>query len=72
MRATTRSLGYAAVMAPHTWQEQVNMRAALIMVRELRRYRLVESGRDSLLECVAELLDAACRGTAPFCCLSTS
>ena len=64
-------LGYAAVTEPHTRQEQANMRAAIIMARELLRCRLAEGGRDALLERVAELLDAACRGAAPFCSLST-
>ena len=48
------------------------MRAAVIVARELLRCRLLESGRDALLEWVAELLDAACRGAAPFCTLPTS
>ena len=48
------------------------MQAALIVARELLRCRLVEGGRDALLERVAELLDAACRGAAPFCTLPTS
>ena len=47
------------------------MRAELIVARELLRCRLAKSGRDALLERVAELLDAACRGTPPFCSLTT-
>ena len=47
------------------------MRAALIVARELLRCRLAEGGRDALLERVAELLDAACRGATPFCTLPT-
>ena len=43
------------------------MRAALIVARELLRCRLMESGRDALLERVAELLDAAATGAPPFC-----
>ena len=43
------------------------MQAAIIVARELLRCRLAEGGRDALLERVAELLDAACRGAAPFC-----
>ena len=43
------------------------MRAALTMARELLRCRLMESGRDALLEHVAELLDAAASGAPPFC-----
>ena len=35
------------------------MRAALTVARELLRCWLMESGCDTLLECVAELLDAA-------------
>jgi hypothetical protein len=45
------------------------MRAALIVARELLRCRLAVGGRDTLLERVAELLHAACRGAAPFCSL---
>ena len=37
------------------------------MARELLRCRLMESGRDALLECVAELLDAAAWRALPFC-----
>ena len=47
------------------------MQAAIIVARELLRCRLAEGGRDALLERVAELLDAACRGAAPFCTLPT-
>ena len=47
------------------------MRAALIVARELLRCRLMESGRDAVLERVAKLLDAACRGTPPFCSMAT-
>ena len=43
------------------------MRPAVIVARELLRCRLLESGRDAMLERVAELLDAACRGASPFC-----
>ena len=42
------------------------MRAALTVARELLRCRLMESGRDALLERVAELLDAAASGAPPF------
>ena len=48
------------------------MRAAVIMARELLRCMLLESGRDALLERVAELLDAACWGEASFSTLPTS
>ena len=48
------------------------MRAAVIVARELLWCRLLESGRDALLERVAELLDAACREAALFCTLPTS
>ena len=48
------------------------MRAAVIVAGELLQCRLLESGREALLERVAELLDAACRGAAPFCTLPTS
>ena len=43
------------------------MRAELTVARELVRCRLMESGRDALLERVAELLDAAASGAPPFC-----
>ena len=39
------------------------------MARELLRCRLAESGCDALLERFAELLDATCKGAAPFCTL---
>ena len=42
------------------------MRAALTMARELLRCRLMKSGRDTLLERVAELLDASASGAPPF------
>src|SRR4051812_2924539 len=54
-------------MAPHTRREQANMRAALTVARELLRCRLMESGREALLERVAELLDAVASGAPPFC-----
>ena len=47
------------------------MRAALIVARELLQCRLAESGCDALLKHVAELLDAATRGTPPFRSLPT-
>ena len=43
------------------------MRATLMVARELLRCRMMESGRDALLERVAELLDAAATGAPPFC-----
>ena len=43
------------------------MRSALTVARELLRCRLMESGRDALLERVAELLDVAASGAPPFC-----
>ena len=43
------------------------MRVALTVARELLRCRLMESGRDTLLERVAELLDAAASGAPSFC-----
>ena len=42
------------------------MSVALVVARELLRCRLMESGRDALLERVAELLDAAAMGVPPF------
>ena len=47
------------------------MRAAVIVARELLRCRMLDSGRDALLEQVTELLDAACRGATLFCTLPT-
>ena len=40
-----------------------------MVARELMRCRLMESGRDALLERVAQLLDAATSGAPPFCSL---
>ena len=48
------------------------MRAALTVALELLRCSLMESGRDALLERVAELLDAAASGAPPFCYLLPS
>ena len=48
------------------------MRATLTVARELLRCRLMESGRDALLERVAELLDAAASRAPPFCYLLPS
>ena len=58
-RAAARSVNYAAATAPHSCREHANMQAAVIVARELLWCRLLESGRDALLERVAELLDAA-------------
>ena len=43
------------------------MWAALTVAQELLRCRLMESGRDALLERVAELLDTVAMGAPPFC-----
>ena len=43
------------------------MRAALTVARELLRCGLMESGRDTLLERVPEMLDVAASGAPPFC-----
>ena len=43
------------------------MRAALTVARELLWCQLLESGRDALLERVAELLEAVASGALPFC-----
>ena len=67
VRAAARASNHAAATAPHTRREQANSRAALTVARELLRCRLLEGGRDVLLERVAELLDAAASGTPPFC-----
>jgi len=67
VQAAARAASHAAATAPHSRWEQANMRAALTVARELLRCRLMESGRDTLLERVAELLDAAASGAPPFC-----
>ena len=67
VRAAARAASRAAATAPHSRREQANMRAALTVARELLRCRLMESGRDALLERVAELLDAAASEAPPFC-----
>ena len=41
-------------------------------MRELLRCRLAEGSHDTLLGRVAELLDAACKGTMPFRIMSAS
>mgnify|MGYP006961253016 CR=1 FL=1 len=71
VRSAARASNHAVATAPHTRREQANMRAALTVARELLRCRLMESGRDALLERVAELLDAAASGAPPFCSLLT-
>ena len=48
------------------------MRAALTVAWGLLRCRLMESGRDTQLKRVAELLDAAASGAPPFCYLVPS
>ena len=45
------------------------MWAAVMVVRELLRCRLLESSHDTLLERVAKLMYATCRGASPFCTL---
>ena len=67
VRAAVRVASHAAATAPHSRREQAYMRAALTVARELLRCRLMESGRDTLLERVAELLDVAASGAPPFC-----
>ena len=54
-------------MASYTRREQANSRAALTVARELLQCRLMEGGRDVLLERVAELLGFAASGAHPFC-----
>src|SRR3954470_11358392 len=54
-------------MTPYTRREQANSRAALTVARELLQCRLLEGGRDVLLERVAELLGFAASGAHPFC-----
>ena len=71
-RAAARSASYAAATALHTRREHANMRAAVIVAQELLRCRLLESDSEALLEWVAELLEAACRGAAQFCTLPMS
>ena len=65
--AAARASNHIAATAPYTRREQANSRATLTVARELLRCRLLEGGRDVLLERVAELLDAAASGTHPFC-----
>ena len=59
-RATPRPTTY-------TRPEQANSRAALTVARELLQCRLMEGGRDMLLERVAELLGFTTSGAHPFC-----
>jgi len=65
-RAAARSSSYAVATSMCTRREQENARATLVVARELLRCRLAEGSRDALLSCVAELLDAAWKGTTPF------
>ena len=54
-------------MTPYTRWEQANSRVVLTVARELLQCRLLEGGRDVLLERVAELLCFATSGAHPFC-----
>src|SRR3954469_15940780 len=54
-RAAARAFNYAATTTPDTHREQANSRAAFTVARELLQCRLLEGGRDVLLERVAEL-----------------
>lgn len=65
-RATAWSSSYVVVSSLHARWEQANTQAALVVARELLRCKVAEGGRDALLSCVNELLDAACEGVAPF------
>src|SRR4051812_12978973 len=66
-RSAARASNHAAATTPYTRQEQANSRAALTVARELLQCRLLEGGRDVLLERVAELLGFAASGAHPFC-----
>ena len=65
-RAAARAASHAAT---NSWDrhETANMRAALLVARELLRCRLLDAGHDALLLRMAELLDAAATGAEPFC-----
>ena len=54
-------------MTSYIRREQANSRAVLIVAQELLQCRLMEGGRDVLLERVAELLGLAASGAHPFC-----
>ena len=66
-RSATRASNHAATTTPYTRREQANSRAALTVAQELLQCRLLEGGRDVLLERVAELLGFAASGAHPFC-----
>ena len=66
-RSAARASNHAATTTPYTRREQANSRAALTVARELLQCRLLEGGRDVLLERVAELLGFAASGAHPFC-----
>ena len=69
--AVARAAGHAAANSRDR-REPANMRAALLVARELLRCRLLDTGHDALLLRVAELLDAAATGAEPFCFRITS
>ena len=66
-QSAVRASNHAAATTPYTRREQANSRAALTMARELLQCRLMEGGRDVLLERVAKLLGFAASGAPPFC-----
>ena len=66
-RSAARASNHAATTTPYTRREQANSRAALTVARELLQCRLMEGGRDVLLEQVAQLLGFAASGAHPFC-----
>src|SRR4051812_44910783 len=66
-RSAARASNHAATTTLYTRREQANSRAALSVARELLQCRLLEGGRDVLLERVAELLGFAASGAHPFC-----
>ena len=66
-RSVARASNHATATTSYTRREQANSRAALTVARELLQCRLLEGGRDVLLERVAELLGFAASGAHPFC-----
>ena len=66
-RSAARASNHAVTTTTYTRREQANSRAALTVAQELLQCRLLEGGRDVLLERVAELLGFAASGAHPFC-----
>src|SRR3954464_15822698 len=66
-RSAARASNHAATTTPYPRREQANSSVVLTVARELLQCRLLEGGRDVLLEWVAELLGFAASGAHPFC-----